>query len=99
MTSEVRRLGLGIVGAGYMAQVAHIENFSGIDNCDLVALAEPRSKLRTLVWDHHGFDRTYEDHRSLLADPSVDAVIVVVPRTATGPIVLECLSSGKHVLT
>ena len=82
-----------------MAQLAHIGNFSAIENCDLVALAEPRPNLRQLVADHYGFNRAYEDHRALLADPSVDTVVVVVPRTETGPIVLECLNAGKNVLT
>jgi predicted dehydrogenase len=99
VTSNSGRLGLGFIGAGFMAQLGHIENYSDIENCDLVALAEPRSKLRQLVADHYGFDRTYEDHTALLTDPSVDAVVVLVPRTETGPIVLECLNAGKHVFT
>lgn len=41
----MERLRLGYVGAGFMAQKVHLPNFSSIEQCELVALAEVRPEL------------------------------------------------------
>src|SRR5262249_51979552 len=37
-------------------------------------------------------------HREILADRDIDAVVISAPRPATGPLTLEALQAGKHVL-
>ena len=39
------KLKIGIVGAGFMGQFAHIANYAEIQNCEIVALAEYRPDL------------------------------------------------------
>lgn len=88
-----------MVGAGFIGQLAHLSNFALLTNCRLAALAEMRPNLRRLVGERYGFARTYATHREMLRDPEVEAVVIVTPRAYTGPIALECLQAGKHVLT
>ena len=38
-----RKLNIGITGAGFIGQLAHINDFAAIENCQIVALAEHRS--------------------------------------------------------
>ena len=45
-----------------------------------------------------GIATVVADHRSLLDCDAVDAVIVVAPRRANAPIVLDALEAGMHVL-
>jgi predicted dehydrogenase len=99
MTDSLNPLGIGMVGAGMIGQLAHLANFVGRADCRLVGLAELRPKLGTLAISRFGIDMLYPDHQSLLADPRVDAVVVVTRRPATGPIVEAALQSGRHVLS
>jgi predicted dehydrogenase len=46
-----------------------------------------------------GAQRIYRTHLELLADRDVTGVVVVTRRRATGPIVLDALNSGRHVLS
>jgi predicted dehydrogenase len=43
--------------------------------------------------------KEYSDHRELLADPEIEAVVIAVPLVAHAPLALEALKAGKHVLT
>jgi predicted dehydrogenase len=94
-----RILKIGMIGAGFMGQLAHLMNLVEIRNCRVVAVAELRPELRRQVAERHGIPRTYETHHDLLKDPEVEAVVVVTPRQHLGPVVLDCLNAGKHVLS
>lgn len=90
---------IGVVGAGFMGQLAHIANYAEVEGCHIVALADLRSDLRRRVAERHRIPRTYSTHWELLEDREVEAVVVVTPRPALGPIVLDCLRARKHVLS
>jgi len=92
-------LGLGFVGAGMIGQVAHLANFVNLPGCRVVGLAELRPDLGRMTAAKFGVPKVYGSHRELLADSEVEAVVVVTRRPATGPIVLEALASGRHVLS
>jgi predicted dehydrogenase len=88
-----------MVGAGFIGQTAHLANYAALPDCRIVALAELRPELRRRVAQRYGIPRTYATHRELLEDDEVEAVIVVTARPNMGPIALDCLNAGKHVLT
>ena len=95
----MRKLRIGMVGAGYMGQIAHLSNYAEIEQCELVALAELRPELRAKIATRYGISQTFENHQQLLDEADVDAVVAVTQRPFTGPVALDCLSAGKHVLT
>lgn len=90
---------IGIIGAGFVSQLAHIASYAALGNCRIVALAELKPKLRQLVAKRYGIPRTYPSHKELLDDPEVEAVVVVTQRNMIGPIALDCLNKGKHTFT
>ncbi|WP_228055664.1 Gfo/Idh/MocA family protein [Lusitaniella coriacea] len=94
-----RPVKMGFVGAGLMGQLAHLANYAALDNCKIVALADPKPKRLHLVAERYTIPRTYPNHTALLEDPEVEAVVVVTQRPKMGPIALDCLLAGKHVLT
>ena len=94
-----RRIGIGMIGAGMVGQLAHIANFVQLPDACVVALAELRPELGAEAARRYGVARVYPSHRELLADPDVEAVIVVTRRPATGPIVLDALQARRHVLS
>jgi len=99
-TDSIKPVKLGIVGGGFIGQLAHLMNYIEVDNCEIVALAEIRPELRRRIADRYGIPRTYSSHKDLLEkDPEVEAVVAVTKRTMTGPIALDCLNAGKNLIT
>lgn len=94
-----RRLGIGMIGAGMVGQVAHLTNFVQVAGCEVVALAELRPELGRKAASKFGISKVYSSHHELLRDDRVEAVVVVTRRAATGPVVLDALTSGRHVLS
>jgi predicted dehydrogenase len=92
-------LRVGMVGAGFIGQLAHLMNYIEIDRCRVVALADFRPELRRRVCERYAIPHSYESHHELLADDKVGAVVVVTPRPYTAPVVLDCLEAGVHVLS
>lgn len=42
--------------------------------------------------------KVYNNHRELLADPDIEAVVIAVPLNQHAPVAIEALKAGKHVL-
>jgi predicted dehydrogenase len=90
---------LGIVGAGFMGQKAHLDSFVTIPDCETVALAEGRAQTAELAAARYGIPRVYPDHRAMLAAEKLDAVIAIMPYRLHHAVVPELLRAGVHVLT
>ena len=82
-----------------VGQMCHLANFVANPACRVVAIADLRPDLAAAAAQKFGIPRVYGTHRELLADAAVSAVVVVTKRRATGPIVLDALNSGRHVLS
>lgn len=93
------RVKIGIIGGGMISQVAHLPFYLGNVRCEVEGVAESRPSLRAILSERLGADRVVPNHETLLADPSIDAVVICAPRPATGPLTLAALQAGKHVLT
>ena len=97
-TEIIEAVKLGYVGCGFMAQKVHIPNFISIPNCELIALAEVRSKLGRKVQERYRIPRLYTDHLALAQDPKIEAVAVSADFALQGEIAKDLLNAGKHVL-
>ena len=89
---------IGILGGGMMSQVGHLPFYLDDRRCDVVAVAEARPSLIEAIGNRIGRDKLLPDHRALLEDDTIDAVVISAPRPATAPLTLETLEAGKHVL-
>lgn len=97
--SKQRTVNIGMIGAGFIGQLAHLMNYIEVRGCRILAVAEFRPELRKKVAERYAIPRTYATHMELLQDADVEAVVVVTPRPYTAPVVLDCLKAGKHVLS
>jgi len=82
-----------------VGQMCHLANFADNPACRVVAVADLRPDLAAAAAQKFGIGRVYATHRELLADREVSGVVVVTKRRATGPIVLDALNAGRHVLS
>ncbi len=99
MTQSSDTVRIGMVGVGYIGQIAHLTNYVETEGCEVTAIAEIRPALRDAVRAHYGIPEAFASHEELLRDAEVDAVIAVTRRHHTGPVALDCLQAGKHLLT
>jgi len=91
------KLRIGIIGAGRIGQLAHLENLKAIRDCSVVAIADLRPDLARKVAEAYGIEKVYAHHSELLKDRDVDAVFVITHRHASAAITLDALNAGKHV--
>ena len=90
---------VAFAGVGYMGQVAHLRNYAFRHDCQVVAIAEPRPELARKVADEFNVSTLYADHRQLLTDPNIDAVVASQPHLRNGHIAIPLLKAGKYVFT
>ncbi|MCL2742195.1 MAG: Gfo/Idh/MocA family oxidoreductase, partial [Oscillospiraceae bacterium] len=98
--AEVRKLRIGFVGCGFMGQKAHLRNYVTLtDECEVVAVAEPREKQRHLVATRYGIKEEYKDHLDLLKNAKVDAVVAAQPYSHHAAIIPDILNAKVPVFT
>ncbi len=98
LQKDQRRLRLGILGCGPISQIAHFEAARKARNIDLHAICDRADDLRERMAVLHRPHRVYRDHRELLADPEVEAVLIGVADAFHVPLALDAIAAGKHVL-
>jgi predicted dehydrogenase len=95
---QERRLRIGVLGAGQIAQAAHFESCTKAVNADLYAICDVADDLRERMAITHGAQKTYNDYDMMLADPDLDAVIIATADAFHVPASIKALEAGKHVL-
>jgi len=93
------KLNIGIIGAGKVAQIAQIPAFERLPDVNILAVADVNLDVANAIAQRHHIPQAYDSHTALLEDSSIDAVVTVLPRPSTGPVSLDCLKAGKHILT
>jgi predicted dehydrogenase len=88
---------IGVIGLGPGAE-PHAKSLLDLAGRVQVKAAASRTELRTKAFaDRFGFPVT-TDIDSVIADPAIQAVIVLTPASAHLEIAERCLRAGKHVL-
>ena len=98
INKDARRLKVGVLGCGQIAQAAHFESCVKAKNADLYAICDVAADLREHMAAIHRPTRTYSDYEAMLADSSVEAVIVATSDVFHVPASIAALKAGKHVL-
>ena len=90
-------LNIGIIGCGKIAQVRHIPEFAANENARLAGFYNPTAQRAEDMAARYG-GKVYASPEELLADPEIDAVSVCAANYAHGPLTVQALEAGKHVL-
>jgi len=95
---DERRLRVGVLGCGPIAQAAHLESAAKARNADLHAICDvAEDLLERMAWTHAP-RRTFRDYEAMLADPELEAVVIATADEFHVPAALAALRAGKHVL-
>lgn len=98
MSKDDRRLCIGVLGAGPIAQFAHLEACRKARNAELYAICDLAPDLLAQVAAVHSPRATYVEYDEMLADPKVDAVLVATADQFHVPAAMRALAARKHVL-
>ncbi len=86
-----------LIGTGFMGKV-HAEAIRRVGNVEIAAVASIDEETARKFADSIGVDRATGDYKTILADPSIQAVHVVTPNAMHYPVCKEALQAGKNVL-
>lgn len=90
-------VGIGVIGAGRIGQV-HASNIARrVEGATLMGVADVRVDAATALASRYGAALASDDYRDLLADPSVEAVIVASATDTHGEVVRAAAAAGRHV--
>ena len=93
-----RKLNVGILGCGPIAQAAHFESAGKARNAHLYAICDVADDLRDRMAATYAPERSYGSYDAMLADPALDAVIIATSDAFHVPAAIAALKAGKHVL-
>ncbi len=86
---------VGIVGFGYMGHF-HLDKIRLVEGVDVAAVYDTDPKALAAA-DQEGI-KTYSTRTSFFEDQGIDVVVIATPNHVHGPLALEALEAGKHVL-
>ena len=89
-------IGIGVIGYGYWGPNL-VRNFSDVPGSRVVAVSDIRSDRLAQVQNRYPAITTTTDHRELLSDSSIDAVVVATPVSTHFDLAMQALHAGKHV--
>ena len=86
---------VGVIGLG-LAGKPHLDGYESAAGCELAVVCDIAERKLTPVVEARGVRGT-TDHRSVLADPGIDAVAILLPHPLHHTVGAEALRAGKHV--
>jgi len=90
------KVGVAVVGVGFVGGAAHVPSFKKIDGSELVALcARTETRVKPLS-EKYGV-KYYLDYGKLLEDPKLDAVVIAVPTPMHFELAMKGIKKGKHI--
>lgn len=88
---------IGVIGYGYWGPNL-VRNFAEYPGAEVVQIADMRQDRLAPISRRYPGVVTTTDHRDLLNDPSIDAIVISTPISTHFDLALASLRAGKHVL-
>ena len=89
-------IGIGVIGYGYWGPNL-VRNVCEVPGSQVVAVSDMRSERLAQVQRRYPAIKTTTDHRELLTDSSIDAIVVATPVSTHFDLAMQALRAGKHV--
>jgi len=91
------KVGVAVVGVGFVGGAAHVPSFKKIEGSELIALcARTETRVKPLAEKYEV--KYILDYDKLLEDPKLDAVVLSVPTPLHFDSAMKAIKKGKHVL-
>lgn len=95
-----KKVKVGIIGCGGIANGKHMPSLSNLDSVELVAFCDIIEKRAVKASKDYGTKdaKVYVDYKKLLQDKTIDVVHVCTPNNSHSEITVNALEAGKHVM-
>jgi len=92
-----KKLNVGVVGLGRLGSLYASYFLGRISNAALVAVSDVSETLAESFAREHSGIKWYKDYQDLIADKTVDAVVIVTPTSTHKDISIEAANAGKAI--
>jgi len=93
-----KKLGVGIIGSGGIAQGAHMPGYAALPDCEMLAVCDVSESARKSAAEKFNVPHQFSDWKKLLEMDEIDVVSVCTPNTYHFQPTVDALRAGKHVL-
>lgn len=95
-----KKVKVGIVGVGGIANGKHMPSLAKLDNVEMVAFCDVIKERAEKGAEEYGAPgaKVFTDYRDLIALKDLDVVHVLTPNDDHSPITVAALEAGKHVM-
>jgi myo-inositol 2-dehydrogenase/D-chiro-inositol 1-dehydrogenase len=89
---------VGVIGCGFVAEHGHLPALARVAGAEVAAVADPDPERLSRIGEAWNVSGRHSDHRQLLADPEIEAVVVCVPTEFHVEVALDAVEAEKHLL-
>lgn len=89
---------IGIIGAGKIAQIAHIPQWQKITEADLVAICDIQPSTAEWVAEKYGVQTWTSDPEELFKNQEIEVIDICTDTQSHKQLAIDALSAGKHVI-
>lgn len=95
---QMKRVGVGVIGAGSIAEIGHFPSIQQIPEAELIAACDPVEEYRNRAMKKWGAKAAYKDYPDLLKREDITLVIISSPNVYHHEHAVACAEAGKHVI-
>lgn len=92
------KIGVGIIGAGSIADIGHCPSIRELENAELIALCDNNKENLDKLQKKWEPKRVYTDYHDLIRDKEIQVVIVATPNYLHHEQTIAALKEKKHVI-
>lgn len=95
-----KKIRVGMIGCGGIANSKHLPALKSLDNVEIVAFCDIIPEKAEAAREAYGTPEAavYTDYRELLKDESIETIHVCTPNRSHSFITVDALHAGKHVI-
>ncbi len=94
----MKKIGVGIIGSGSIAEIGHCPSIRALPNAELIALCDTNPEILESMAKKWEPKRTYSDYHDMLGDKEVQVVIVGTPNRYHAQQAIDAMRAKKHVI-
>jgi len=98
MNNKQKLVGIGVIGCGSIAEIAHFPSIKQIEEAELIAASDPVEEYRMRAEKKWKAKATYKDYQEMLKRDDIDLVIIASPNLYHHEQAISCIQAGKHVI-
>jgi predicted dehydrogenase len=94
----MRKLGIGIIGAGHAAWIGHLPWYWENPHVEILAISDVIRDKAVQAAQRWHIDDTYSDYHELLERDDIEAVSICTPTWTHKEVAIAAANAGKHIL-